>query len=375
MAGQANPITVGVEEEFHVVDVQTRHLVPRSGLLLEQLPQDRFSPELQRSVVEANSSPFTRLEDLAGELTDLRRMAIRAADGLGLGIVAAGSVPLVDLEALKISPDPRYEQMLDDYQALTREQLICGTQVHAGIGDRELAVAVAHRLAPWAPVLLALSTSSPYWLGQDTGYAAYRPLVWQRWPTAGPMPEYASAAEYDEAIAELIRSGTITDPGMIYFDIRPSAHVPTVELRICDSCPLVSDIVLIAGLFRALVARELEAVREGRPHDVQPELVRAATWRAARSGLEDELVDPDGGDPRPAAEVIGRMVDGLRPQLESAGDWELVTALTREALARGSSSARQRKVFARDGGAADVVDLLLAETQREDWAGAPAGAA
>nr|BFE81774.1 hypothetical protein GCM10020093_043750 [Planobispora longispora] len=101
--------------------------------------------------------------------------------------------------------------------------------------------------------------------------------------------------------------------------------------------------------------------------------MRAATWRAARSGLEDELVDPDGGDPRPAAEVIGRMVDGLRPQLESAGDWELVTALTREALARGSSSARQRKVFARDGGAADVVDLLLAETQREDWAGAPPG--
>nr|BFE81773.1 hypothetical protein GCM10020093_043740 [Planobispora longispora] len=143
---------------------------------------------MQRSVVEANSSPFTRLEDLAGELTDLRRMAIRAADGLGLGIVAAGSVPLVDLEALKISPDPRYEQMLDDYQALTREQLICGTQVHAGIGDRELAVAVAHRLAPWAPVLLALSTSSPYWLGQDTGYAAYRPSSGSAGPPPGPCP-------------------------------------------------------------------------------------------------------------------------------------------------------------------------------------------
>ncbi|GGS66668.1 putative glutamate--cysteine ligase 2-2 [Planobispora rosea] len=368
MANREELITVGVEEEFHIVDAGTRRLVPRSGVLLEQLPADRFTPELQRSVVEVNSSPFTRLDDLAGELTGLRRLAVRAAEGLGLGIVAAGSVPLVDPELMKISPDPRYERMLADYQELTREQLICGTQVHAQIEDRDLAVAVAHRLAPWVPPLLALSAGSPYWLERDTGYAAYRPLVWQRWPTAGPMPACASAAEYDEMIDELIRSGTISDPGMIYFDIRPSAHVPTVELRICDSCPRVSDVVLIAGLFRALVARELEAVRRGRPAEVRPELVRAATWRAARSGLEGELVDPDAGAPRPAAEVIGRMVDGLRPELERSGDWELIASLTREALARGSSAARQREAFARNGDPADVVDLLLAETRNEEWA-------
>ncbi|MBG0830661.1 glutamate--cysteine ligase [Planomonospora sp. ID67723] len=373
MTSLTGPITVGVEEEFHVVDVETRHLVPRSGLLLQQLPEDRFTPELQRSVVEANSRPCTRLEDLAQDLVELRRTVIRAADGLGLGIAAAGSVPLVDTEALKISPDPRYEQMLADYQVLTREQLICGTQVHAEIGDRDLAVAVAHLLAPWAPVLLALSTSSPYWLGRDTGYAGYRPLVWQRWPTAGPMPEFGSAAEYAETIDELVRSGVITDPGMIYFDIRPSAHVPTIELRICDSCPRVSDIALIAGLFRALVTRELEAVRNGVPRQIRPELVRAATWRAARSGLEGELVDPEEGTPRPAAEVVRRLVNGLRPELEASGDWELVTALAREALARGSSSARQRKAFTRNGRLTDVVDLLLAETRSEVWRPETAG--
>ncbi|GGL37874.1 carboxylate-amine ligase [Planomonospora parontospora] len=363
MADLGGPITVGVEEEFHIVDVETRRLVPRGGLLLQQLPEDRFTHELQRSVVEANSSPFADLEGLGHELAALRRTVIRAADGLGLGVAAAGTVPLVDPEALKISPDPRYEQMLADYQLLTREQLICGTQVHAEVADRDLAIAVAHRLAPWAPPLLALSTSSPYWLGSDTGYAGYRPLVWQRWPTAGPMAAFSSAAEYDRMIDELVRSGVITDPGMLYFDIRPSAHVPTVELRICDSCPLVSDILLIAGLFRALVARELEEIRNGSDHPIRLEVVRAATWQAARSGLEGELVDPVERVPAPAAEVVRRMVEGLRPQLEAAGDRELVTSLAEEALARGSSAARQRAAFARNGRLADVVDLVLAETR------------
>ncbi|MER6176647.1 carboxylate--amine ligase/circularly permuted type 2 ATP-grasp protein [Streptosporangium sp. NPDC001681] len=367
MAGLAGPIAVGVEEEFHVVDVDTRHLVPRAGVLLEQLPAERFTHELQRSVVEANSRPFMHLEDLGHDLTALRRTVIQAADCLGLGIVAAGSVPLVDLAALKISPDARYEQMLADYQLLTREQLICGTQFHADVEDRDLAVAVAHRLAPWLPPLLALSSSSPYWLGADTGYASYRPLLWQRWPTAGPVARFESAAEYDQVVRELVSSGVITDPGMIYFDIRPSAHLPTIELRVCDACPRVGDIVLIAGLFRALVARELDAVQHGPERSVRLEMVRAATWRAARSGLEGELVDPVEGTPGPAAEVIWRMVDGLRPQLEESGDIELVTSLVRESLARGSSSARQREAFARDGRLADVVDLVIAETRSEEW--------
>ncbi|WP_068928663.1 carboxylate-amine ligase [Planobispora rosea] len=371
MADPAGSIMIGVEEEFHVVDVETRYLVSRAGLLLRRLPSDQFTPELQRSVVEANSRPLERLEDLGRELTGLRREVTGVAEGLGLGIAAAGSMPLVDQDALKISPDPRYEQMLADYQLLTREQLICGTQVHAQIEDRDLAVAVAHRLAPWVPPLLALSSSSPYWLGEDTGYASYRPLVWQRWPTAGPLAKFASAAEYDRMVEDLMRSGVITDPGMLYFDIRPSDHVPTVELRVCDSCPRVSDILVIAGLFRALVARELTAIRKGPDRSVRPEPVRAATWRAARSGLEGELVDPDEGVPRPAAEVIGRMVDGLRPELEAAGDWELVTTLVREALGRGSSAARQREAFARNGDLADVVDLVLAETRSEEWGAVP----
>jgi YbdK family carboxylate-amine ligase len=356
-------IALGVEEEFHIVDTRTRHLVCRSQLLLDALPEDRFAEELQRSTVESNTKPYHRLEDLARDLRVLRGTLIGQAEQLGLGIVASGSAPLADPEQMKVSPDPRYEQMLDDYQLLTREQLICGTQVHAEVADRDLAIALAHRLGPWLPPLLALSASSPYWLGADTGYASYRTLVWQRWPTSGPMARFGSAAEYERMIEELIQSGVISDPGMIYFDVRPSAHVPTVELRVCDSCPRIEDIVLLAGLFRALVTRELGEIEREPDREIQLDPVRAATWQAARSGMEGELVDPVEGGPRPASEVVRRMVEGLRPQLEETDDWELVAGLADDVVRGGSSAERQRRAFARRGRLTDVVDELLAETR------------
>ncbi|RGA03386.1 YbdK family carboxylate-amine ligase [Microbispora triticiradicis] len=380
MTDFAEDMAVGVEEEFHIVDLATRQLVPRAGLLLQQLRSDHFTQELQRSVLETGTTPRTRLEDLAGELTGLRADAVAAAEGLGLGIAAAGTVPLLDPEAMKISPDPRYEQMLDDYQVLAREQLICGTQVHAEVRDRDLAVAVTHRLGPWLPPLLALSCSSPYWMGADTGYASFRSMVWQRWPTAGPAERFESADEYDAMVRELVRSGVISDPGMLYFDVRPSAHVPTVELRLCDSCPRIDDIVLIAGLFRALVTRELHALTTGAPTPldpgtVRPELVRAASWRAARSGLDGELVDPVEGVPKPARTVVTRLLEGLRPQLEAYGDWALVSSLATEALDRSGSAARQREAFRRAGRLTDVVDLVLAETRSRTRPASPCAAA
>jgi len=356
-------VSAGVEEEFHIVDLATRQLTARAGEVMDQLPAGSFSAELQRSVLEANSRPWTRLTDLAEDLAALRQAAITAARPLGLGVVAAGTVPLADPGTVQVTPDPRYEHIRDEYRMLAREQLICGTQVHVDVDNRDLAIAVARRVAPWLPALLALSASSPYWRGTDTGYASYRSLIWRRWPTAGALPGFASAADYDRTVADLVRSGVITDPGMIYFDVRPSAHLPTLELRISDSCPRLEDVILLAGLFRALVIRETGAEYQGRPPaPVRPGLLQAATWRAARSGLEGDLVDPVTATAVPAGRLIGQLLAGLRPALESAGDWELVAGLTRSALARGSSAARQRAARA-GGGLRDVVDSLVAETR------------
>jgi len=163
-------------------------------------------------------------------------------------------------------------------------------------------------------------------------------------------------------VSDLVRSGVITDPGMIYFDVRPSAHLPTVELRICDACPLLSDVILVAGLFRALVIQETAAaVACSPPMQVRPEMVQAATWRAAQSGLEGELVDPVTATPMPAHRLIRKLVADLRPTLDATGDWELVCELTNAALARGSSAGRQRAAHAA-GGLRRVVDLAMAET-------------
>jgi glutamate---cysteine ligase / carboxylate-amine ligase len=358
-------VTVGVEEEFHIVCLRTRQLTAQADRLLRQLPADRFRSELHQTMIEANSRPHVRLADLAEDIAALRRAAIAAAMRHGLGIVAAGTAPIADPDTGRVTADPRYEQMRTEYRMLVREQLICATQVHVSAADRDLAVVVAHRVAPWLPALLALSASSPFWLGTDTGYASYRTLMWRRWPTTGAPGGFASAADYDQAVADLVRSGVITDPGMIYFDVRPSAHLPTLELRICDACPRLQDVVLLAGLFRALVIRETGAEIAGHPPlPVRPELLEAATWRAARSGLEGDLVDPATATPVPAGQLIRRLLPDLRPALEASDDWEQVTGRTEAALARGSSAARQRAAYA-SGGLQEVVDTLLKETRAD----------
>ncbi|GAA2857607.1 hypothetical protein Acy02nite_67000 [Actinoplanes cyaneus] len=363
--GTPGSLTLGAEEELHVVDLATRELVPRAPEVLARLDPEHFSAELHRSVVETNTPVSTTLDGLRAGITARRRAAIEVAESLGLGLVAAGTVPLVDLDALEVTPTTRYRRMLSEYQMLVREQLICGAQVHVGVPDRDEAVSVAQRVSPSLPVLLALSTSSPFWMGEDSGYASSRSLVWTRWPTAGDSGALHSAEEFDVLVNDLIASGTISDPKMVYFDVRPSAHVPTVELRVTDACPDVDTVVLLAGLFRALVRRAQEDHRAGRPlPPARPPLHRAAMWRAARSGLEGDLLDlPRSPVPVPAAVAVEHLVGELRPHLEALGDWEQVFDLSARALSAGSSASRQRRTLARRGRIADVVDLLVAETR------------
>jgi len=357
------PRTLGVEEEFHLVDLKTRRLTVRAQEVLRGL-SDTYVAELQQCVVEMNSGVADALAGLASDLREQRTHLVDAATALGIGVVAAGSVPLSVPAEMQVTDTARYRQMLADYQLLAREQLICGTQIHVGVQDRDEAVAVANRVAPYLPILLALSASSPFSAdGADSGYSSSRTLVWQRWPTTGLSAPVNTAAEYDALVDDLVASGVITDVGMVYFDVRPASAAPTLELRICDSCPSVDTIVLIAGIFRALVEREAAAIRAGQAAIVMsPTMGRAATWRAARSGLEGDLIDGHGPAARPAAAVVSGLVESLRPQLEESGDWQMVTDLTWRVLAAGSSAARQRRALRRRGRLTDVVDLLIAET-------------
>lgn len=345
-------------------DVEATLRMAEAPQLLAHLPVESFGGELHRSVVESKSAVCGGLDELRGELARLRSQLASAAEAEGLGLAAAGTVPLVDPLRLAVTPSTRYARMLDDYQLLAREQLICGVQVHVQLSDRDLAVAVAQRVSPFLPCLLALSASSPFWFGEDSGYASARSLVWQRWPTAGLSGEISSAAEHDALVADLVASEVISDPGMIYFDVRPSAHVPTLELRIMDACPNLDDVMLIAGLFRALVRRERHSVAAGAaPVRIAAPLLRAAMWRAARSGMEGRLLDlPQSPRPIPAGDSVRGLLGGLRPWLEESRDWHQVSALAEDAIARGSSAAQQRNIYQRSGRLVDVVDHLVDRT-------------
>ncbi|MFE7766021.1 YbdK family carboxylate-amine ligase [Streptomyces sp. NPDC057438] len=359
-------VRVGVEEEFHVLDAENGRLVPGAGAILGRVPGPEFKAELQRSAVEWNSPVHASLESLHADLTGARRRLASAASDVGLSVVAAGTVPLARMTPGDTTPDFRYRYMAEEYRRVADEHLVCSAQVHVDVPDRDTAVRIMCAVSPWLPPLLALSASSPFWLGADTGYASWRTMLWQRWPTAGPVGCFAGAAEYDAAVQGLIRSGVIKDSGMVYYDLRPSEHQRTLELRICDAAPRPETVVLVTGLFRALVeeARLLLEREPGRVCEGGHEWLRAAVWRAARSGLEGDLVDPVTRTAEPAPAVLGGMLRRLRPTLEALGDWDTVPVLMEEALARGSAAHRLRRVAGEQGLPACVASLV-AETRGE----------
>ncbi|WP_436771923.1 carboxylate-amine ligase [Yinghuangia sp. YIM S09857] len=354
--------TVGIEEEFHLVDSGTRYLRPAATAVLAHLPAAGFTLEGKQTTVETNSEPHTDLSRLRDDLARKRALLAGAALGLGLKPAAAGTMPLMRLEDAVATPERRYLDNVQNFAQIALEQVICGMHVHVGIDDRDVAAPAMAWISPWVPVLLAFSANSPYWLGNDTGYASWRTMLWQRWPTAGPAPYCASAAEYDDLVARLIRSEVVGDAGMIYHDLRLSAHVPTIELRVCDAVPDLDTTVLIAALFRALVAHACAAVRAGRPAPRFPNsFLRAMTWRAARTGLSGDLVDPMSSSPLPAAVVVRRLLRTVEAELRYHGDHEWVRGTAADVLARGDWAHSQRRT-GRKHGLTAAVDLLTTRT-------------
>lgn len=359
--------TLGVEEEFHLVDPMTGRLRPAIEEILAAADAGAgLTPELVTSTVETATPVCRSLAEIRATLGTTRRAVTAAAARVGLAAVAAGTVPGPGGSRPTredIHPGDRYGAMAEAYARLAWEQTVCAVQVQVGVPDRDLAVRLLPRIQPWLPVLLALSVSSPFYGDADTGYSSFRTTLWSRWPTAGAPEPFADAAAYDEAARVLVATGTIADPGMIYYDVRPSARYPTVEIRIADACPVLDDAVLFAGLGRALVmaAARDEAARRPVPA-VRHELLRASVWRAARSGTEGTLIDPLAGRAVPAAERVAALLAYTRPVLDDLGETADVVELLAARTARGSSAFRQRMAYARRAEPRDVIDQLIAET-------------
>lgn len=320
-------------------------------------------PELRASQIEAVTPVCRTLAEVRAELLRLRRGVIAAAEQEHCRIVAASTHPFSYWQEQPITPDERYGRLVESYKQLTYEQLAFGFHVHVGLDDREAALGVMNHLRVWLSPLLALSANSPFWLGEDTGYASYRTQVWGRLPAAGPPAPFASLAEHDALIEALVQTGGVLDSASVYWDVRLPEKLETVEIRVADVPSTVDGAVMLAGLARALVRVCHERVGREKPYpEVRPELLRIAHWRASRYGLDGELVDAEARRAVPAREMMNKMLAFARPALEEHGDYEEVYSLVEETLEDGNGARRQREAYERKGRLEDVVDLLVEET-------------
>ncbi|MEU6146822.1 glutamate--cysteine ligase [Streptomyces sp. NPDC047081] len=359
--------TVGVEEELLLVDPETGEPVALSAAVLARATHDGaekgvFEKELYGQMLEFATHPQAEMADLGAEIVRCRREAARHAGGIGCTVAALASSPLP--VSPSVGKGSRYQWMAEQYGLPAHEQLVCGCHVHVAVDSDEEGVAVLDRIRPWLSVLAALSANSPFWQGRDTAYASYRSRVWPRWPSAGPTEVFGSAERYHRLVADMVASGVILDEGMIYFDARLSRTYPTVEIRVADVCLHASTAVLIAVLARGLVETAARDWRAGRaPADHSVSLLRLAAWRAARSGLTEELLHPATMRRLPAETVVGGLLEHVGDALADSGDLDHARSGCARLLDGGTGAQVQRGLLERTGSLREVVTGCARQTQ------------
>ncbi|MFI9012052.1 glutamate--cysteine ligase [Actinosynnema sp. NPDC053489] len=354
------PLSVGVEEEFLLVDPVGGGLVPLAGEVLGGAgPGSDLQPEMTLYQVESATSVCHSMAEVREQLAAARRELSAAARARGARIVATGTPVLGGVRPPPLTDSERYRTMAEEYGSLVDGLTICGCHVHVGIPDEDAGVRVSNHLRQWLPVLLALSANSPFSDGRDTGYASWRYLAWSPWPSAGAPPWFESAEDYHRGTGVLRSGGAALDPAMVYWDVRLSARHPTVELRVCDVAATVDEAVLLAALVRAIAVTALSGAPALRVPDLA---LRTALWRAARDGLDGAGIEPVTGSLVPAADLVRALVDRTRPALRAAGDEDLVVDGVDRLLVDGTGAVRQRRAFRRRGSAEDVVAMLVAQT-------------
>ncbi|HEU5474922.1 MAG TPA: glutamate--cysteine ligase [Actinophytocola sp.] len=348
--------TLGVEEEYLLVDETTKLPVPVGSTTVAELSDVDFHREFSQAQTEFATPVCTGLDDLRQQLLRGRRTLAKAARHHGAMLVATGAPPLGRPGPPPVTGKPRYQRMVELYGALTDDQGMCGCHVHIGVPDLEHAVRASNHLRPWLPALLVLGANSPFFDGRDTGHASWRTNVWARWPVAAVPPHFRCADEYDALVSRLVAAEVILDDSMVYWYIRPSRHAPTVEVRVADVSATVEEAVLQAALTRALVTTALE---EERPSPGVPDVVlRAACWRAALVGLEGRCLDPFTASAAPGWDLVDTLLAHVRPVLSASGDLDMVMSCLSWLRAHGGGATRQRAALRTHGDLRAVVDIL-----------------
>ena len=362
---QAPSLTVGIEEEYQIIDPVTRDLTPGFDALVtsDHAILAEVKAELHQCQVEIGTQPCANIADLRKNLTNLRRLVIQAAGQHGLTIAAAGTHPFSNWMNQEMTPKERYLGVKAELQDLAHRLLIFGTHVHVGIEDPEFRIDCLNAARYVLPHILCLSTSSPFWFGRNTGLHSYRSIVFKNFPRTGVPRILQGWGDYTDLIDTMVRTKSIPDGSKIWWDVRPHYRYPTLEFRVCDVNTKVDEAICIAAILQAVVAKMWKLRRDNLTFRVYAsDLIEENKWRAVRYGLGGNLIDFGKKAESPAPVLIRELVqwflDDVLDELGTRKEVEYAFKILEE----GSSAQRQLATYARTGDLRAVVDQLIRET-------------
>ncbi len=359
-------LTIGIEEEYQIIDAETRALSPQNKDLVERgqaILQEQIKPEFMQSQVEVGTTVCHGVQEARSEIVRLRRTVCDLAKDRGLRMAAASTHPFSSWSEQLVTAGERYTELQRNLRDVARRLLIFGMHVHVGIPDRELRIDVMNQARYFMPHLLALSTSSPFWQGRETGLKSYRSVIFGNMPRSGLPPSFRSWNDYAQFIDTLIATGCIDEPTKIWWDIRPHPKFPTIEFRISDICTRIDEVICVAAFMQAIVAKILLLRQKNRTwRHYRLALITENKWRAVRYGLDGSLIDFGKQEEIPVRFLLRELlefVDDVVDELGSRKEIEYVEHM----MKHGTSADRQLQRFRETGELRDVVDQVVAETE------------
>jgi len=359
--------TVGIEEEFQIVDPESRKLKSSIKEILahgHSMLGEQIKMEMFQSMVEVGTVICNNVEEARQEVIRLRRTVNDLAEELGLHLMASATHPFAEWSEMDITDDDRYVSLTHDLQEIARSIACFGLHVHVGVEDRDLSIQILNEARYFLPHILALSTNSPFWRGRDTGLKSYRSIVWGRMPRSGIPDTFSSWDDYRAFVETLLRTNSIDEPKKIWWDIRPHPKFNTLEFRVCDMQTRVEDTVCMAALFQAVVAKLARLRARNLGFRVyQRALISENRWRAIRYGLDGHLIDFGKVKEVPMRDLaleLLEFVDDVVDDLVSRKALDYVHDILRE----GTGADRQLQIYQETGDLRAVVDYLVEETMR-----------
>ena len=359
--------TIGVEEEFQIVDPQTRELKSHIQQILDDgkmILAENVKAEMHQSVVEMGTDICRDIKDAREQVTKLRTNLAKLAMKNGLRIAASGTHPFSHWQDQKITEHPRYKEIVDDMQQVARANLIFGLHVHIGVEDREVAIHIMNSARYFLPHIFALSTNSPFWLGRNTGFKSYRSKVFDRFPRTGIPDYYNGVSEYDKFVDLLIKTKCIDNAKKIWWDIRVHPHFKTLEFRVCDIPMRVDETIALTAIMQAIVAKLHKLIKQNLGFRLyRRALIAENKWRAARYGINGKLIDFGKKEEVEFKILAGELLDFIDDVVDELGSRDEVNYI-KKILEMGTGADRQIEIWNQTQDTKKVVDFIIEETHK-----------